>query len=128
MSKNSIYDIARKAKLRLIRNDYTDCYVSNNSSSLASYIASQKKQKEKKMDKSVSSCENHEDELYKKVCEILEKGNTLNPVSLLIDRKIFDTLDAEGKQFYITNLTQKFKYLKDKYFRTHQGKFIVWNK
>lgn len=58
--------------------------------------------------------------LYKKVCRLLEEERIIiNPINELIDRKYYDTLSLEGKQRYIFDLSDKYKEMKDRYYKEH---------
>ena len=119
-TKGNIYSLARLAKERLKQNNYTKVKgnVINNACTFAEYIS---KQKEVENIKKVSTATkpSYDETLYKKVCEIIESKNTLNPISLLIDKQIFTNLDSEAKQFYIKNLTQKYKFMRNRYYKEH---------
>ena len=64
------------------------------------------------------------DELfYCKVCAILERDeNTTNPIGQLIDRNEFDNLDESNRQRYILMLAQKFREMRERYYRERTGK------
>lgn len=118
-SKGNIYNLAKLAKERLKQNTYTKVKgnVINTASTFVNYISNQKVATTKKDLKPTSL--NYDDELYKKVCSLIESNNTLNPVSYLIDKEFFATLDSEAKQFYINTLNQKYKYMKNRYYKEH---------
>ncbi len=120
-AKGNIYNLAKLAKERLKQNSYTKVKgnVINTASTFANYISNQKTTINKKVPKPASV--NYDEELYKKVCFLIESHNTINPVSYLIDKELFSTLDAEAKQFYINNLTQKYKFMKNRYYREHSN-------
>ncbi len=65
-----------------------------------------------------------EEELfYRKVCSILETDeNTLNPIGQLIDKGEFDRLDENNRQRYILRLSQKFREMRERYYRERTGK------
>ena len=65
-----------------------------------------------------------EEELfYCKVCAILEKDeNTTNPIGQLIDKSEFDRLDDNNRQRYILTLAQKFREMRERYYRERAGK------
>lgn len=64
-----------------------------------------------------------EEAFYGKVCAILERDeNTLNPIGQLIDKNEFERLDADNKQRYILKLSQKFREMRDRYYRERAGK------
>lgn len=124
MSKRNICDYAKRAKMRMMNNSYlASSGTIDTEKCLASFLSNHKTAKttiQTKKDTTIN-----EDAMFKKVCEILDSGNLSNPVSLLIDRDVFNSLDREAKQFYIYNLTQKFNYFKNKYFETHFKKYII---
>ena len=62
--------------------------------------------------------------LYKRVCEIIDKGlDKVNPINELIDKKVFSGLDFEAKQHYISTLNFKYKELKQRYYREHMARY-----
>lgn len=64
-----------------------------------------------------------EDErMYKQVCDILDDDEvSLNPIGQLIDPSVYDALDAEGKQRYILELSEKFRELRERYYKERAG-------
>ena len=123
--KNEVhfYDLAKQAKDRLRKNNYnaiTKQKVVNNSRAFSDYIVHKRE----------IACNRHvdekpksaDDEMYQKVCRIIENNNIVNPILELIDKEFFDTLDCESKQVYINNLTQKYKFMKTRYFRENYSK------
>ncbi|MDE6398169.1 MAG: hypothetical protein K2L51_02500 [Clostridiales bacterium] len=66
-----------------------------------------------------------EEVFYGKVRAILERDeNTLNPIGQVIDRGEFDALDADNKQRYILRLSQKFREMRERYYRERAGKSV----
>ncbi len=125
-TKGNIYNLAKLAKERLKQNNYTKVKgnVINNATTFAEYISKQKViNTQKSNDNKIKV--SYDEELYKKVCQIIESKNTVNPISKLIDKEIFSTLDAEAKQFYINNLTQKYKFMRSRYFREHPVSLFI---
>lgn len=58
----------------------------------------------------------HEQDLYEKVCKLLEKDEiVINPIQELIDKKYYNSLSNEAKQKYIFELSEKYKVMKDRY-------------
>lgn len=63
-----------------------------------------------------------DEKMYKKVCEILDRDETtINPIGQLIDNELYSTLDAASKQRYILELSNKFRELKERYYRERTG-------
>lgn len=63
-----------------------------------------------------------DERMYRKVCEILDSSEvTLNPIGQLIERDIYDGLDATGKQRYVLELSEKFRELQERYYRERTG-------
>lgn len=124
-SKGNIYNLAKLAKERLKQNNYikTKGNVINNASTFAEYISKHKQSQEKTQKPQIKL--SYDEELYKKVCELIESKNTVNPVSYLIDKELFANLDTEAKQFYIHNLTEKYKFMRNRYFREHPVSLYV---
>ena len=125
-AKGNIYNLAKLAKERMKQNNYTKVKgnVINNATTFADYISKQKviTTNKKVVNQTRTS---YDDELYKKVCNLIETKNTVNPISMLIDKELFSSLDTEAKQFYINNLTQKYKYMRNRYFREHPVSLFV---
>ena len=119
-AKGNIYNLAKLAKERLKQNNYIKSKgnIINNASTFAEYISKQKDIMAKAK-VSARPKPSYDDELYKKVCSLIESNNTVNPVSHLIDKELFNSLDTEAKQFYINNLTEKYKFMRSRYFREH---------
>lgn len=71
----------------------------------------------------VSHIPSAEDErMYKKVCDILDSNEvTTNPIGQLIERDVYDGLDASGKQRYVLELSDKFRELQERYYRERTG-------
>ena len=66
-----------------------------------------------------------EEEFYGKVCSILESDeNTINPIGQLIDREEFEKLDADNRQRYILKLSQKFREMRERYYRERASKSV----
>ena len=65
-----------------------------------------------------------EEELfYCKVCAILEKDeNATNPIGQLIDKSEYERLDADNRQRYVLRLAQKFREMRERYYRERVGK------
>lgn len=119
-AKGNIYNLAKLAKERLKQNNYIKSRgnIINNASTFAEYISRQKEIVSKTKITSQPK-PSYDEELYKKVCNLIENNNTINPVSQLIDKELFNSLDTEAKQFYIHNLTEKYKFMRSRYFREH---------
>ncbi len=118
---SNLCTLAKIAKERLMKNDYTADYKPpciDNALCFAHYVYNQKKnQCDKTQAETIK--QTYDEELYQKVCEMIEQNNLQNPISRLIDKQLFSSLDTEAKQYYINNLSQKFKVLKSKYYREH---------
>ena len=64
-----------------------------------------------------------EELFYCKVCSILERDeNTINPIGQLIDKAEFERLDEGNRQRYILRLAQKFRDMRERYYRERSGK------
>ena len=62
----------------------------------------------------------HEQELYEKVCRILERDEVvINPIKELVDYKYYNTLSLDAKQKYIFDLSEKYKSMKIRYEKEH---------
>ncbi|MDE6200975.1 MAG: hypothetical protein K2M47_03750 [Clostridiales bacterium] len=63
-----------------------------------------------------------EEKMYRKVCDILDSSEiALNPIGQLIERDVYDGLDATGKQRYVLELSEKFRELQERYYRERTG-------
>lgn len=63
-----------------------------------------------------------DEKMYRKVCDILDSSEVaLNPIGQLIERDIYDGLDATGKQRYVLELSEKFRELQERYYRERTG-------
>ncbi|MBD5131654.1 MAG: hypothetical protein HDT28_03560 [Clostridiales bacterium] len=63
-----------------------------------------------------------DEKMYRKVCDILDSDEVAtNPIGQLIDREVYEGLDAGGKQRYILELSEKFRELKARYYNEHTG-------
>ena len=124
-TKGNIYSLAKMAKERLRNNNYSKLpqKTINNATSIAKYISTHKVSQKpvQKTQKVVS----FDDTFYQRVCEIIETGNTQNPVQQLMDKNFFRSLDTEGKQFYISTLNQKFRIMKMRYIKEHPISMFV---
>ena len=125
---NDIYSFARLAKERLKRNNYmmtTSPRSIDNSEIISSYISAHKKKQHTAPKVQTSPFSEANEEFYKKVCHILEKGNARNPISELIDNEVFSTLCTEDKQHYISSLSAKYKKSRDRYYKEHPMSLIL---
>lgn len=72
----------------------------------------------------INALNNHDEELYKKVCQILEQDeDVINPVNALIDQSKYEQMDANGRQRYILTLMSKYSELKERYYK--EKRFLV---
>lgn len=63
-----------------------------------------------------------DEKMYRKVCAILDSDEiSLNPIGQLIERDVYDGLDANGRQRYVLELSEKFRELRDRYYREKTG-------
>lgn len=70
-----------------------------------------------------SSVFDEEELFYSKVCALLERDeNATNPIGQLIDRNEYDRLDEGNRQRYILKLAQKFREMRERYYRERTGK------
>lgn len=113
-----IYDLARRAKERLKKNNYalSQPIKAPSAKTFSDYVKSRHKDVK---NVPVKTIKREEDEMYLRVCNLIKSGQTQNPILSLIDKDFFETLDSEAKQFYISNLTQKFKFLVKRYYKEH---------
>jgi hypothetical protein len=57
-----------------------------------------------------------DEELYKKVCKILdEDDDPQNPIGKLIDKEKYENMDAMAKQKYVLYLSKKYCEMRDRY-------------
>lgn len=65
-----------------------------------------------------------DERLYGKVRDMLDKDeNVTDPIGRLVDRDIFDKLDADNRQRYILELSAKFRELKERYYK-EKSKYV----
>ena len=63
-----------------------------------------------------------DEKLYRKVCAILDRDElTINPIGQLIDGEVYAELDTAAKQRYILELSDKFRELKERYYKERTG-------
>ncbi|MDE7463539.1 MAG: hypothetical protein K2M48_00790 [Clostridiales bacterium] len=63
-----------------------------------------------------------DEKLYRKVCAILDRDElTINPIGQLIDGEVYAELDPAAKQRYVLELSDKFRELKERYYRERTG-------
>ncbi len=63
-----------------------------------------------------------DEKMYQKVCEILDRDEaTINPIGQLIDDELYNKLDPAARGRYILELSNKFRELKDRYYRERTG-------
>ena len=127
-AKGNIYNLAKLAKERLKQNNYIKTKTSsiNNARAFSNYIANKKEETSCIKAKATQKKYSYDEELYKKVCFLIENNQVANPVSLLIDKQLFSSLDPEAKQFYIHNLTEKYKFMKSRYYKEHPISLFLW--
>lgn len=71
---------------------------------------------------SVSKRDLSDERMYERVCEMLDRDEaTLNPIGQLIDGEVYNKLDATARQRYILELSNKFRELKERYYRERTG-------
>lgn len=70
----------------------------------------------------VAASSSADEKMYRKVCDILDSSEVaLNPIGQLIERDVYDRLDATGKQRYVLELSEKFRELQARYYRERTG-------
>ena len=68
----------------------------------------------------VNSYDEQDQMLYRKICRMMEEDRIIiNPINELIDKKYYSTVSLEAKQKYIFDLSDKYKEMKDRYYREH---------
>ena len=68
-----------------------------------------------------SKIQSEDDNLYRKVCKILDDcSDVTNPIGLLVDREVYDKLDSNAKQRYVFKLADKYRTLKERYYMEKQ--------
>ena len=64
----------------------------------------------------------HDQELYERVCKILLSDQVIiSPIQELVDKKVYSSLSLEAKQRYIFDLSEKYKEMKLRFEREHEG-------
>lgn len=70
-----------------------------------------------------------EEEMYKKVCQILDNDEEItNPIGLLIDKELYAGLDDMGRQKYVLEIAEKFRNLSARYEMERRAKSAVGGK
>jgi len=65
-----------------------------------------------------SNSQDGDEELYSKVCHILDKNSCVtNPITQLIDHNEYDKLDFPSQQAYLIKLADKYKEMRERYDR-----------
>lgn len=65
-----------------------------------------------------------DERLYGKVRDMLDKDEDVtDPIGRLVDRDVFDKLDADNRQRYILELSAKFRELKERYYK-EKSKYV----
>lgn len=124
----SMKDYAKRAKRRMTSGFWDkvrkerDEYIRNNSQESPQKI---KELYSKRLMREIyfANEQNEDEELYHKVCKILNKNDyILNPISYLIDHKEYDKLDFYAKQAYLIKLADKYNELRQRYEREKEDK------
>ncbi len=73
-----------------------------------------------------SEGKSHDDELYKKVCVMLDDNeDIINPIGRLIDNDKYSRMDSREKQRYIMMLAAKYQELSERYFNEKRGSWAA---
>ena len=124
MKENELKTYARAAKERLRSGYWNDRYERKNEKNeklesaddlLKDYYKASKLEKRKKSEKELE-----EDRLYPIVCSIIDEDDGLNPLGRLIDKRYYESLDFEGKQRYVFELSEKYRRLKQRYYEERE--------
>lgn len=129
-NQSSIYSLARVAKDRLRNNNYDktrDSYAITGISPFERYLQENKQHHKKLIREEKEVVVNsYEEDLYRKVCDMLSSGaNIVNPILELMDKNLFRNLDAEAKQNYLNKLNEKYKELKQRYYKEHYLRYLA---
>lgn len=124
--------LAKQAKKRLVSGYWkqvkkereifmTEAYLKGNVSSLSEIYKRKIERDVKKQ-----NCIDPDAKLYAKVVKLLSQNEyVLNPIARLIDHSVYDKLDLNAKQAYITKLADKYNVLKDRYYAENENKIAV---
>lgn len=103
---DSFSSLAKKAKNRLNqRSEYREKTKSVCLRAEKNYLAS-------------SNASLYEKDFVEKVEKIMQEGDELHALSRLIDKNIFDSLDATKKLKYVLDTSKKYLTTRDKFVRT----------
>ena len=123
-------NLIRRAKERLKKNTYIDMArhkVLNSAHSFSRYLEKNHKKavvNAVKRTEEVALNSSFDDEMYYKICSLLESGKSIqNPILVLMDKDVFNNLDSEAKQFYLNRLTEKYRTLRTRYYKEH---CVMW--
>ena len=116
--------LAKSAKARLRCNSYIAGQTITKPTNFKDYIEKSTEDKNRKTIVQNVVVNTYDEMLYKKVCEIIDKGlDRVNPINELMDKKVFAGLDFEAKQHYISTLNFKYKELRQRYYREHMSNY-----
>ncbi len=77
----------------------------------------------RELEQVVGSSSERDEQLYRRVCEILDsEEDVMNPIGRLMDKERYTNLDDGGRQRYILELSKKFNELKERYYQERPGK------
>lgn len=117
--KNQLKILASLAKKRLIEKNYEVEKKSNTflSRKVSTYFLENAKAMKKMTAKieyvSISNKEN--EEFVKKVVDILNRGNVINPLGMLTDHEYYNNLSERERQFYMLTLSDRYIKVKELY-------------
>lgn len=110
--KMGYWESLKREKLQIEESD------SGAGQALAAEYARVKMRRDTDVAVGVSNRKSSDEKMYRKVCDILDSNEVaLNPIGQLIDRSVYDGMDAAAKQRYILELSEKFRELKERYYR-----------
>lgn len=126
--------LAKQAKKRLTNGYWNqvkkerELFVTQNSNENCMNISCLKQIYKRKIERELKmqNCTDPDAKLYEKVVKLLSQNEyVLNPISRLIDHSVYDKLDLNAKQVYITKLTDKYNVLKERYNSENQNRIAV---
>ena len=113
MKNNDLKFLATLAKQRLMNKDYTEVKEKNRNKASNYFIQNARALKKLKAETNYVTIRKEEDvEFVESVKKLLEI-DCYNPLGVLCDQVYFNSLNEREKEFYILNLSEKYRKVKE---------------
>jgi len=113
MKNNDLKFLANLAKQRLMNKNYSEVKVQSRNRASSYFIENAKALKKLKAETNYVRIQKEEDVEFVESVKRLLETDCYNPLGVLCDKGYFDTLDDREKQFYILNLSEKYRKVKE---------------